>query len=112
MKPEELADIDRRVAEAIGGELWLGFDQHDWNFDGHKVDVNRWNPSTDWNSAMFAAEKAGLMDGDKRLTLYQRDNTYHADVYHCNGLFVYQTEEAESGTLAICKAILALKEGK
>lgn len=96
-------ELDWKVAEALG------------------LEPVSFRPSTDWNDAMFAAEKAGLLKrgiaifhhGPEYSIVDQRNmeifqvwildkNTGNPDLDH--------TVSSESGPKAICLAILALKE--
>lgn len=123
MTPEELAEIDRKVAEAIGGET--GSDDWNWKFpwggvankstqnthhpDGlyEEEQYNVWRPSTDWNDAMFAAEKAF---GEQSYSV-SYDHEYGIDKRTGWNVSVGQTslnQFAETGPMAVCLAILNL----
>jgi hypothetical protein len=119
MTPEELCEIDRNVAEAISGKIEKWF----WRFPDSdyiptvstaesynpkfKDEVHEaWKPSTDWNDAMFAAEKAGVLRIDNNM-LWNPDHWQVGNEDHGSWVIV---AEDETGPLCICNAILALKQ--
>ena len=86
-------------------------------------------PSTDWNDAMYAAEKFGLFDcwardcvlrsihgdGEPRLWLVTDKMAYVREIAKAWGAsinapeeYCWDISEAETGPLAICRAILKL----
>lgn len=112
MTPQELCDIDKKVAEAIGAKRIsikipsTGEPEQCWQFPDEKKQIT-FRPSTDWNQAMYAAEKAGLtgvlVDTPSRgLPFF----LCFPDQLKERGL---AGSVSESGPLAICNAILSLK---
>ena len=100
MKPdepvEEFWDIDRQVAKAIGLQP---------SVCGRRPNgVKKFSPSTDWNDALFAAEKA----------FYGKIN--YAICCNPSGDWwaIVGDKEicGETGPIAICEAILKLKGAK
>lgn len=94
MTEEELSEIDDKVSEAIGR-------------DPYEARLNGFMPSTDWNDAMFAAEKAGLWDWN--VALRCADGTWVVDSIDQWGSLYCDEAKSESGPLCICQAILKLK---
>lgn len=106
---EELDEIDRKVQEVV--EVTHG-----------PIAVSYFKPSTDWNAAMFAAEKAGIWKkrywdnlSDRAIeTLVGVAAPSEHDSWRCT--FVDASKggvdsvSAETGPLAICNAILQLKQ--
>lgn len=121
MTPQELCDIDKKVAEAIGGILgknqwlfpWGGMarvsTQQTHHPDGlfEEEQENVWKPSTDWNDAMFAAKKARLTG-----TLVNTPSMGPPFFLCCPDQLKdlgLAPATAETGPLAISLAILSLK---
>lgn len=117
--------MDLSVAEAIGKEATVYFD--------HDLQVNvclllpgdvRFVPSTDWNDAMFAAERFGLF-GDGHYCALSKDDGWYcilpmseldAPGHELNGAGLWWpgtplVARDVSGPLAICRAILKLHHG-
>jgi hypothetical protein len=110
-------ECDRLVAEAIGwtldeeyapetngpGLFWRDADGKETQWRAHEF-----KPSTDWNHAMFAAERFGLFGEPHRFGLWKSGGNW------CVGMDEYPLEpgntEAPSGPLAICCAILKLSQ--
>jgi hypothetical protein len=123
MTPQELAEIDQKVAEAIGGIETKGRWKFPWgggatvsterSYDEEGIhwdeDTNVWRPAADWNDAMLAAEKAGLFTGKDLFSLSK--SSKGKEFWIClvgdpAGII------AESGPLCISLAILHLKGKK
>lgn len=114
MTPQELSEIDRKVAEAIGDDVTS---PHEWPDYGEvlcclcKVSLQNKdlpcvrNFSTDWNDAMYAAEKAGLFNSKTEGVTIIFHGEKHWSVLVGVLLIPDQTPQ-----LALCRAILALKE--
>jgi hypothetical protein len=120
MTPQELSDIDRQVAEAIGIPVSTpdhipGDYPHITLYESGGLvywsepycNGEDWLPSRDWNHAMLAAEKAGLFMGDGA-TIYQRGDKFWAIVFAGSTKLLMD----ESGPLCVARAILKLKGGK
>jgi hypothetical protein len=75
---------------------------------GCKPDPILFRPSTDWNEAMRAAEKVGLL---KTYQLEQSQNGRY-EVRECDMHGHVLISEHQSGPVAICRAILKLKASK
>jgi hypothetical protein len=130
MTPQELSDIDRQVAEAIGDTRT----EHQWSQLGGGIEYSAWlclrcgihsqgnneeeasreikaecvrEFSTSWDDAMFAAEKAALFLNDGA-TIYQRDDKFWAIGFAGSTKLLMD----ESGPLCVARAILKLKGGK
>lgn len=103
MTPEELLEIDRKVAEAIRLEYGMSgrhiLRDREWN---GRVKVP-FQPSTDMNDAMFAAEKSGIED----MRITQTTGGYELVVFNEWGESRFHAG-AETTPLAICQAILKL----
>lgn len=138
MTPQELSDIDRQVAEAIGES----YEKHDWecvgtgyyesayvckicgeNYFGDALEFEEPNLpkcahkfSTSWDSSMYAAEKAGLFFTDDMCpphALFMLTGKWEiASITPAHEIGKCLPCRSESGPLAICKAILSLKGGK
>jgi hypothetical protein len=123
MTPQELAEIDRKVAEAIGLNFtseynWCAsYDPLPHNIETSGTDkdgrsVYAFTPSRDWSDAMFAAEKAGLwpMGHIFGKESYCQENKYYVSSGGSHGEYGYNPiARHESGPLCISKAILHLK---
>lgn len=117
-------EMDRLVAEAIGGRIVRYEDDYDQEalllepsgsdrklqglkFDGETGYTSRFYPSHYWDAAMFAAERFGLFDETNHgMVLWFADNEWLI------GRRLYyptppRATEA-TGPLAICRAILKL----
>lgn len=116
-------ELDRAVAEAIGGTLDYANDDHTvLKFPcGHRVSMmapplegHGWSPSTDWNDAMWAAERAGFLGSD--INTWFQVIGYRGmfvagmqDYYATGWKWQREPSEAPTGPHAICLAILAAK---
>jgi hypothetical protein len=107
MTPQDLSDIDRQVAEAIGLEYEMLQPAYLDSPACFLESRREFRPSTDWRDAMFAAEKAGLFMGDGA-TIYQRDDKFWAIGFAGSTKLLMD----ESGPLCVARAILKLKGGK
>lgn len=96
-------DMDRAVARIIGPLCTAAGVPMQYRFtDGHDV---IWEPSTDWNDAMFAAERFGLLKN--RYLIQETDGTWAIKEYiHFEG--ICPIARAASGPLSLCRAILNL----
>ena len=115
-------EIDRQVAEAVG----YGIPSKDrpcettlTGLDGNFLltypegDSKTFRPSTDWNDAMWAAEKVGLFSSLRCLWKDQaKGNRWFVVWINMDGTVGQGLESiwayGESGPLAICQAILRL----
>lgn len=121
MTPEELTGIDRKVAEACGIRYCLeknGMPRPPTSllssageFLALRLGRTPFRPSTDWNDAMFAAEKAGLFDGepDQCGELFRLSRDWDGwDAERMAGQCINGSSHI-SGPLAICQCILRFK---
>lgn len=143
MTPAEIQQLNIQVAEAIG----LPVRKEDWYindepenplenpdnypyvqigrfgliyWDKPNEDGKEWNPATNWNQAMYAAEKAEMWKtpkySDQTISLIY-NNGYYAvcksqPSEHVDCQDVWETiAEDQSGPIAICKAILFFNGG-
>lgn len=118
-------ELDKAIAEACGiehelrgGEVWI-------NLNGSVGFPFRFEPSADWNDAMFAAKKCGLFS-DNRCCLHLDDGVwyivemYEADMPHkpeLHGCGMWWPSGPCLGSdarpcVAICAAIFALKKAE
>ena len=119
MEIKEGPELDRAVAEAIG-LLWTGpygsrrgggqkFCWPGETVPPRYVDVGgTWSPSTDLNAAFEAADKVGLFDKNKHDAILGKTSSGQWEIVW--GTDDEDTVTAPSPALAICAALLELKE--
>lgn len=108
-------DIDSLVAEAIGLDVWVtdmfseAGNQCYRKGPKHPVPGKKWSPSTNWNDAMYAAEKVGLF-GEPYVAylIMESSGNWKVDLSDDAGL-IEREFYSHTGPFAICKAILSLK---
>lgn len=104
-------EMDAAVGEAcdfesgiVNGECLRGTDDF--------PEMVAFRPSTDWNDAMFAAERFGLFDCEvgHEGSLYKNSEIWAVD--RVVGAIQVLVATAPTGPLAICRAILKLHGGE
>ena len=108
-------ETDRLVADAVGLVYVEEFDSAGpvevYFHDGRRS----FRPSLDWSDAMLAAERFGLFHPEKHDAMLMQDFSGRnilwsiQQVPRSSGWMA--VAEAPTGPLAICRAILALREG-
>jgi hypothetical protein len=112
--PQELCDIDKKVAEAIGVEYAMLQPAYLDRPTCFLESKREFRPSTDWNDAMFAAEKVGMWKDGLVFgkEAYTQENLYYVS-QHAHGDYGYNPiGRGETGPLAICRYVLKLKGAK
>ena len=109
LKPGD--ETDRLVAESVGATKDVA---GDWSLNGEKIGTQSmegdwdFHPSSDLNDAFWAAEQVGLFD-DYSLGWRRVYNRWELSKFiPMDG--PYKIAHAETPAMAICKAILKLKE--
>lgn len=121
MTPEQIdalsgQELDKAVAHAI--ELTFSavttkgeYDQKTTTTIFHSETGQMFRPSSDWNDAMFAAEKAGLFDATSRVTptLRRFNGKWQFQHINQNGSTTQCNKTTDhSGPTTICREILKL----
>lgn len=107
-------ETDRMVADACGitglHVRVLGVGIHEYRrYTGDGTDEVPFRPSTDWNDAMLAAERFGLFCDWGFCLLLHDGQWLVADVSVFGKIDYDEGYRHESGPLAICRAILAMR---